>query len=285
MITMTGPYKIDFTSGKLEPVKDDGLNIGQILWLNGYGQSKHYHEKQVIYKITDGRFGRQYHTVNIDKSTLSVKDHPQNETKLHGIGTYYTEGDIFTGDIQAEVDKAIENELNLKNQAVIDAEIAANKRAKDLQSLKQTYKHLILLEDSKLSGPALGAKNLRSELKKAFPLVKFSVTSSSYSMGCSISIHWTGGPTTEAVEAISNDYQYCDFDGMQDIETYRDNIFSDLFGGAKYVQTSRNLTNEMYQATAADMGYKDAVFYQGSFVGLDRDIDDMIRREAWTRTY
>ena len=94
------------------------------------------------------------------------------------------------------------------------------------------------------------AKLVRSALKAAFPGVKFSVRSDSYSGGASINVTWTDGPTEKAVEAISNRYQGCDFDGMQDLKTYRDGTLIALPGGeveevrfgANYVMTHRKLS-------------------------------------------
>ena len=37
------------------------------------------------------------------------------------------------------------------------------------------------------------------------------------------------------IKAITNKYQYADFDGMTDSTTYRDQVFTDVFGGAKHV--------------------------------------------------
>ena len=65
------------------------------------------------------------------------------------------------------------------------------------------------------------AKILRKTLKKAYPETKFSVRSSTYTGGSSIRISWTDGPTSEDVKAKTNYFQGADFDGMQDLKTYR----------------------------------------------------------------
>lgn len=89
------------------------------------------------------------------------------------------------------------------------------------------------------SGHALGASNIKRELAQAFPGIKFSVKSESYSGGNSIGVRWYDGPTTDEIEKIINKYQECDFDGMQDLKTYRDSTFPDVFGGAHYVSCHR----------------------------------------------
>ena len=60
------------------------------------------------------------------------------------------------------------------------------------------------------------AKNIHIELKAEFPGVKFSVTSKSYSMGNSINVDWTDGPTEKQVDEIISKYQYGSFNGQDD---------------------------------------------------------------------
>jgi hypothetical protein len=97
---------------------------------------------------------------------------------------------------------------------------------------------------------AKAAKLIKQELTKAFPSTKFSVTSDNYSMGCSVSINWTDGPTAEQVEAYSNKYQYGHFDGRVDLYEYS-NSREDI-PQAKYVQTSRDMSDETRDKIIAD---------------------------------
>ena len=62
------------------------------------------------------------------------------------------------------------------------------------------------------------AKLARAALKCAFPGVKFSVRSKTYSGGASIDVGWTDGPTTKMVEAVAKQFQGGDFDGMIDLK-------------------------------------------------------------------
>ena len=96
-------------------------------------------------------------------------------------------------------------------------------------------------KETKYRGHTLGAKNIRIELKKAFPEVKFSVRSESYSGGDHININWTDGPLTDDVEKITGKYQKGDFDGMEDIYNYNhENVWPDVFGGSRYVFENRH---------------------------------------------
>lgn len=62
------------------------------------------------------------------------------------------------------------------------------------------------------------AKLIRQRLKKAFPGVKFSVRSSTYSGGASIRVSYTDGPALTLVEAVAKSYEGSGFDGMIDLK-------------------------------------------------------------------
>lgn len=64
------------------------------------------------------------------------------------------------------------------------------------------------------------AKLLRNALRLAFPGITFSVRSHTYSMGASINVSWTDGPTEKAVETVTGRYEGADFDGSIDLKSY-----------------------------------------------------------------
>ena len=113
-----------------------------------------------------------------------------------------------------------------------------------------------------LSAHALGAKSLRADLKKAFPGVKFSVTSSSFSMGDSIGVSWDNGPRVAEVEAISDRYQYGDFDGMDDSYNHRRG-FDESRGSAKFVQTNRHFSESLREQIGRDLCKVSGVEFEG----------------------
>lgn len=90
----------------------------------------------------------------------------------------------------------------------------------------------------------VAAKNIRKELKKAFPAIKFSVRSSSYSGGNSINVDYVDGVARVEVEAIVNKYQYGSFNGMEDIYEYSRDYWNDAFGGTKYLFVNREYSDE-----------------------------------------
>lgn len=87
------------------------------------------------------------------------------------------------------------------------------------------------------SSGTLAAKNIRAQLRAAFPRVKFSVRKRHYG---AVSISWTDGPTAAAVDAITNNYKAGRFNGSEDIYESSRSPWTTVFGGAEYVSTSRD---------------------------------------------
>ena len=131
-----------------------------------------------------------------------------------------------------------------KKQADQAAEVvrAAELDRKRAEAVKR-YRHLERADSSTKRPHVLAASNIRRELRKAWPGVRFRVRSRSYSGGNAVDIGWTDGPTTEPVKAITDKYQEGHFDGMVDCYEYnRDAVFPGLYGGAQYVQAQRAMT-------------------------------------------
>lgn len=137
-----------------------------------------------------------------------------------------------------------------KKKAMADQKTEEQKKADARAALKIQIKkdnpHLKTAEDFPgKSDLVIGAKNIRIELQLAFPGHKFSVVSESFSMGDAIRVNWTDGPKTEDVEKITSKYQEGHFNGMEDIYEYdRENVWTDVFGGSKYVSESREYSED-----------------------------------------
>lgn len=63
-----------------------------------------------------------------------------------------------------------------------------------------------------ISTHAKCAKEMRKELNEAYPLVKFSIRSSSFAGGTSVDISWEGGPEIKEIYKIVDKYRYGVFD-------------------------------------------------------------------------
>ena len=83
----------------------------------------------------------------------------------------------------------------------------AQAREKRREEIKKNHPELEQVPPNSYKERVVGAKNIKKELAKAFPGVKFSVRSQSFSGGDFIDIDWTDGPTEEMVKKITDKYQ------------------------------------------------------------------------------
>ena len=83
------------------------------------------------------------------------------------------------------------------------------------------------------------AKNIRIELKRAFPKIKFSVKSERFSMGDAIRVGWIDGPNSDQVEEITGKYKAGSFNSMEDLYEYGKDAWNDAFGDAKFITCRR----------------------------------------------
>jgi len=217
----------------------NSLPIGTVLSLNGYDNPDFVIIKNEGINDRFAYYGSSYKAINLQNGTLTTKQAYElkylSEKKDNRIQTYITDR-IFSAD---EIMDAID--FSKQKNAERAAAVEARERAKleELDSFKVRYPNLERQKESKKTPWALGAANIRTELKKAFPGIKFSVTSESFSMGCAIRVEWTNGPTAKEVESIVDKYEYGTFDSMTDCSGYKDEQFTGVFGGAKFVTTTR----------------------------------------------
>ena len=131
------------------------------------------------------------------------------------------------------------------NNKIVELKATADRREAWKAEQKEKNK-------GKKSSHAAASAAIKAELAKAFPHVKFSVRSDSFSMGNSVDISWQNGPTVAQVEAISGKYQYGHFNGMEDI--YETTNYRDDIPQAKYVSEHREVNEELIKQVAEQLG-------------------------------
>jgi len=94
------------------------------------------------------------------------------------------------------------------------------------------------------------ANIVRGLLKEHFPATKFSVKTSRYSGGSSITVGWMNGPTKNAVEAIAGDFHGASFDGMIDLKDYHESEYNgeQVRFGNDYISFERHFSDEHIEA-------------------------------------
>lgn len=125
--------------------------------------------------------------------------------------------------------RAVEDEV----KAVHVAEVARLQGAPEFASLTQG--------DDRYSGK-LAASNIRTELRRAFPGVKFSVRKSSHG---AVNVRWTDGPTATEVQELVGKYKRGHFNGMEDIYEDERSAWCEVFGGAQYVFCDRDQSDAL----------------------------------------
>lgn len=98
-------------------------------------------------------------------------------------------------------------------------------------------------EGKRLTPAARASKMIKENLKNKFPGVKFSVKSSNFSMGDSVSVSWVNGPTEKEIKDIINIYQYGSFNSYEDM--YENTNRREDIPQTKYVSTSREISEDL----------------------------------------
>lgn len=142
-----------------------------------------------------------------------------------------------------EIIKAIQFAELEEARRATEAEQAAARREAEKVSHAANNPHLTSLaqKPAKWTEHRLVAANIRIELKRNFPGVKFTVTSE-YG---SVNVRWVDGPTSEQVKEFTGKFEIGSFNGMDDSYEYdRNATFANVFGGVKYVFETRDRTIE-----------------------------------------
>ena len=274
-------YNINFKTGKLEAI--DNVNLLPVGSLVSYGDQANERTRAVVTGSRIASHGQ----------TCVFEDGHQSEVSrnvIDGPGGWQlvtTEGKplILDADqIKAFIEEAMQTKDRLQEELTRIQRVQKKRDEQERERIIIEFSWLTRLDGTR-SPWSIGAQNLRRELSRLYPKIKFSVCSKSYSGGNSIDASWTDGPTTEQVNHILSKYQKCDFDGSQDLETYRPNIWAEIFGGAKYVFGQRKESVEL-TIGAAELGYSltpDQFDEWGSIkecVEYDRETIQTIYRQA-----
>ena len=126
-------------------------------------------------------------------------------------------------------------------QAKFDAEVAALR-------INPAYTHLDQGVGMYGNCGKLAAANIRREVKRIWPTVKFSVKKNHHS---SISVNWVDGPTTDEVKAVTRKYSGGPFHGMDDIYEPSRSPWTSVFGSSDYISESRRHSVEAMTAAVA----------------------------------
>jgi hypothetical protein len=153
-------------------------------------------------------------------------------------------------------------------------------RASAAAALQASFPYLVPVSE-KVDSLQAAAKNMRIELARAFPGVKFSVKSRRFSMGDAIDVRWIDGPVSDQVDAIIDRYSAGSFDGMQDLYEYSRDAWKDAFGDSKYVNSSRDSSDKAVESAIRTLRAKYGANFESR--GIESvSIDDYRNNRLWS---
>lgn len=206
-------------------------------------------------------------------------------SKKFGIGFYYDESGVLIDD--EIINKSLER-AKVMAQFRKDVAVRKAKESEDkTERLKKKYSYLQRITEKYSDKKTVGA-NIRTELKRNFPITKFSVRYKSFSGGDEYNITWQDGPTTKQVDDIVQKYRdtHPDTYSCGDYWDYKPSEFNRLYGGVSYVMTSRTITAETLDKTKerfADLTEENMEQYNYGIEGANsyaynygRSVKDMI---------
>lgn len=100
------------------------------------------------------------------------------------------------------------------------------------------------------------AKLIRTALKESFNGVKFSVRSSTYAGGASVSVSWTDGPNSDQVSFVTEKFESSYFCGMTDYKGFNRHMMN----GERINFGADSVFNQRYYSDSTIQKSIDAVF-------------------------
>lgn len=248
MVTKLGKdnsYMLFGASGMMEQNERVHIGKGTKIFAYGYAMNLQYFvvydnemnaveigspdEVQTVEDLPDRYFSARHH---LDETTRPI-------SKKFGIGFYYDDsGELVGEDV---ITKSLERAEKIER---LEKDAKEHKEKEDAETEKRLLSEYSYLERCGRFDHKACGKNIRTELKRAFPAVKFSVRYESFSGGDSYDVTWTDGPTTQQVDIIVKKYadMHPDAYSMGDYWDCVPSIFNNLFGSVGYVMTQRALS-------------------------------------------
>ncbi|HGN1707538.1 TPA: LPD29 domain-containing protein [Providencia rettgeri] len=162
------------------------------------------------------------------------------ESILHGIQWKIEDEMVEQETIKSLIEKAEAHEQAEKAEE--ERKKNEFKQGVEFQKNNNQYSHLTQITTNSDNEVKIVGKNIRTELKKHFPKTKFSVRKQHHS---TYHISWTDGPTVDEVESIINKYETSRFDSYTDYHYSETSPFNVVYGGADYVFTHRDYSDEI----------------------------------------
>lgn len=179
------------------------------------------------------------------------------ESIVRGVQWYIDNPPINDSDNADNLIKSAEIDIqyNISVKQTTDKQAAKiQERNKQYEDLPKIYNYLETVKAYELrtgkhyADRICATKNIKKELSLKYPNVKFSIKSETYSGGNSIDVTWYDGPTQKDVDSIIQKYNDHQTDETGDYRDPSNEVFNELFGGAKYVFSNRHMSDTTLNA-------------------------------------
>jgi hypothetical protein len=147
--------------------------------------------------------------------------------------------EILTEEEIKEIDQHYFEAVEDRKKAAIAKELKDKEETEYFLNKYSSY--LIQKKDHAKGEFDVVKQNIRIELKREFPNIKFSVSSDHY--GC-VNIKWTDGETVESIKNITSKYEDHETDFTGDFRDYNPSNFNRIFGGCNFVFENRNISDK-----------------------------------------
>lgn len=201
-------------------------------------------------------------------------------SKKFGIGAYYQD------DLAKADPLVVEQFIKLAEQAKAKArqeDLARRENdRKEIENLPSLFPFLTPLSQFPKKDRQLCAiANIRTELKRTYPSIKFSVRKNNY---YATYIYWTDGPTQKEVDVLVGKYEDHQTDHSGDFRDYSPSNFNHVFGGSNYIFTQREISEESskkFQAWAKSLFLEKVQFQTESFGVFGCDTPESLARSLF----
>lgn len=229
-------YSIFNSTGKMQEIKPiPTLPIGCKIYAYGYGMEGT--EGAIISEADSNGTYKGVYISTYKSGFFTVDKYSRSHSQVFGIGHYFDDNfETVADNILEEYILKAEIASKLKSE---QAEAKANADAKEIIELPTLYPHLVGNETGEQNTTK---KNIIAELKKHFSNFKFSVRKDYYS---SYTVAWINGPTEEEVDNVISKFVSYENDFTGDFRDPNPSNFNRVFGGLKYLSTSRSYSDNI----------------------------------------
>lgn len=198
-------------------VKNEAPEVGDIIFLCGYGKDKGSHGNNwIIFEVMEN--GRSYKCIEKDTLLVKIENYISDYKKRRGqtIGMYFEKSfnmstfGIDQNKLNEMLIDAVKVAKAIKEKQRIENEIAVQKEAE-----KKAYLAQFIQADRRKT-----TNIIKSHCLKTWPISKIEVVTDVYSMGSSMDVKYYSPEKIDELESFIDNFQYGHFNGMEDMYEY-----------------------------------------------------------------